>query len=66
MCLICGNIGCGRYAEAHAYKSVNKLEKNNLYRRNNLGIMRRRHTFLPFKLEVNWFGIMLATTMFID
>jgi hypothetical protein len=32
MCLICGNIGCGRYAEAHAYKSVNKLENNNLYR----------------------------------
>lgn len=20
MCLICGNVGCGRYAEAHAYK----------------------------------------------
>lgn len=20
MCLICGNIGCGRYAKAHAYK----------------------------------------------
>jgi len=20
MCLICGNIGCGRYAAAHAYK----------------------------------------------
>ncbi|MFH4984550.1 hypothetical protein AB6A40_011259 [Gnathostoma spinigerum] len=22
ICLICGNIGCGRYAEAHAYQSV--------------------------------------------
>lgn len=22
MCLICGNIGCGRYAKAHAYKYV--------------------------------------------